>query len=131
MSNASQNLPIDIFYTREHVWVRMEGKEAVVGITDFAQDALGEIVFVDLPLPGTHFKAGREFGTVESVKAANALYMPFSGTVRFVNEELSDTPTLVNMEPYGAGWMLRIDPHEGEDAKNLLDAQRYAELIQS
>ena len=131
MSNTSQSLPADIFYTCEHVWGRMEDKEVVVGITDFAQNALGEIVFVDLPLPGTRFEAGREFGTVESVKAANALYMPLTGTVRLVNEELSDTPTLVNMEPYGAGWMLRIEPHEGEEAKKLLNAQSYAELIKA
>lgn len=96
-------LPENIRYTSEHVWLRMDGEAALVGISDFAQDQLGEIAFVDLPAEGAHFKTGEEFGTVESIKSVSSLYMPVSGTVRTVNSALEDAPTLVNVEPYTEG----------------------------
>ena len=119
-SNEDLNLPESLRYTAEHVWVRMDGGEAVIGISDFAQDQLGEIAFVDLPAVGTRFEAGSDFGTVESLKSVNQLYMPIPGEVVAVNEELESTPTLVNVSPYGEGWMIRIRPDAS--AESLLDA---------
>ena len=101
-------LPENLRYTDEHVWLCVEGETATVGISDFAQDQLGEIAFVDLPAVGTTYKNGQEFGTVESLKSVNALFMPVAGSVLEVNETLESTPTLVNAKPYNEGWMLRI-----------------------
>ena len=117
----------ELRYTDEHVWVRMEGDEAVIGISDFAQDQLGEIAFVDLPAVGVRFDAGSDFGTVESLKSVNQLYMPIPGEVVAVNEELESTPTLVNVSPYGEGWMIRIRPDAS--AESLLDAAGYRALL--
>lgn len=103
------NFPADILYHPEHTWVRInDDNTADVGITDFAQEQLGEVAFVDLPAAGASFEAGTEFGTVESIKAVSSLYMPISGTVTAVNDNLSSDPSLVNTAPYGDGWMLRI-----------------------
>ena len=126
-SNEELNLPESLRYTDEHVWVRMEGGEAVIGISDFAQDQLGEIAFVDLPAVGVRFDAGSDFGTVESLKSVNQLYMPIPGEVVAVNEELESTPTLVNVSPYGEGWMIRIRPDAS--AESLLDAAAYRALL--
>ena len=120
-SNEELNLPESLRYTDEHVWVRMDGGEAVIGISDFAQDQLGEIAFVDLPAVGVRF------GTVESLKSVNQLYMPIPGEVVAVNEELESTPTLVNVSPYGEGWMIRIRPDAS--AESLLDAAGYRALL--
>ena len=118
--------PDSILYTHEHVWLREEPNGiATVGITDFAQDQLGEIAFVDLPAVGAAFSDGDEFGTVESIKSVNALYMPVSGAVLAVNEELSATPTQVNMEPYGCGWMLRILVNKDAARDGLVSAGEY------
>lgn len=122
-------LPEDIRYTSEHVWLRMDGEAALVGISDFAQDQLGEIAFVDLPAEGAHFKAGQEFGTVESIKSVSPLYMPVSGTVRTVNNALEDAPTLVNVEPYTEGWMICITPDNADDAAGMADAAAYRALL--
>lgn len=122
-------LPEDIRYTSEHVWLRMDGEAALVGISDFAQDQLGEIAFVDLPAEGTHFKAGEEFGTVESIKSVSPLYMPVSGTVRTTNNALEDAPTLVNVEPYTEGWMVCITPDSTDDAAGMQDAAAYRALL--
>lgn len=119
------NLPESLRYTKEHVWVRMDGDEAVVGISDFAQDQLGEIAFVDLPEPGSRFEAGNDFGTVESLKSVNQLFMPVSGEVVSINEELESTPTLVNVSPYGQGWMIRVRPDDSSVVAALLDAAAY------
>lgn len=119
------NLPVELHYTVEHVWIRMDGTEAVVGISDFAQDQLGEIAFVDLPAEGARFDAGGEFGTVESLKSVNPLYMPVSGEVTAVNGELESTPTLVNVSPYGQGWMIRIRPDDAGTVADLLSAEAY------
>ncbi len=126
-NNEELNLPESLHYTDEHVWVRMDGGEAVIGISDFAQDQLGEIAFVDLPAVGTRFEAGSDFGTVESLKSVNQLYMPIPGEVVAVNEELESTPTLVNVSPYGEGWMIRIRPDAS--AQSLLDAAGYRTLL--
>lgn len=119
------NLPESLRYTKEHVWVRMDGDEAVVGISDFAQDQLGEIAFVDLPEPGSRFEAGNDFGTVESLKSVNQLFMPVSGEVVSINEELESTPTLVNVSPYAQGWMIRVRPDDSSVVAALLDAAAY------
>ena len=122
----SKIIGIDLGTTNSCVAV-MEGGEAVIGISDFAQDQLGEIAFVDLPAVGVRFDAGSDFGTVESLKSVNQLYMPIPGEVVAVNEELESAPTLVNVSPYGEGWMIRIRPDAS--AESLLDAAGYRALL--
>ena len=123
---SALHYPDSLMYTVEHVWVRLEDDgTATIGISDFAQDQLGEVAYVDLPSVGTDFEAGSEFGTVESIKSVSALYMPIQGTVTAVNEALADTPTLVNMAPYGDGWMLKITPTAGADRALLISAEAY------
>ncbi len=118
--------PDSIHYTHKHIWLREEANGiATLGITDFAQDQLGEIAFLDLPAIGKTFTQGEEFGTVESIKSVNALYMPVSGTVFHVNAELSSTPTQVNMEPYGSGWMLQIQMAPNATRNELISAAEY------
>ena len=124
-------LPENLRYTDEHVWLRVEGDTAVVGISDFAQDQLGEIAFVDLPATGTSYKSGQEFGTVESLKSVNALFMPVSGTVLEVNETLESTPTLVNAKPYAEGWMLRIQLDAPAEVDALPDSTAYLTLLRN
>ncbi|UZP66620.1 glycine cleavage system protein GcvH [Desulfovibrio mangrovi] len=119
--------PEDILYHAEHTWVRIaDDNTAVVGITDFAQDQLGEVAFVDLPSVGSAFAAGDEFGTVESIKAVSSLHMPVSGTVTAVNEALGSDPSHVNTSPYGEGWMLRITVAADADRSHLMNDQDYA-----
>ncbi|MFT3958320.1 MAG: glycine cleavage system protein GcvH [Desulfovibrio sp.] len=122
-------LPENLRYTDEHVWLCVEGETATVGISDFAQDQLGEIAFVDLPAVGTTYKNGQEFGTVESLKSVNALFMPVAGTVLEVNETLESTPTLVNAKPYNEGWMLRIRMDDPAEAATLADSAAYLNLL--
>ena len=116
------NHPSDLKYTKSHEWLRMEGDIAVVGITDFAQDALGDVVFVNLPQEGDETTAGDAFGDVESVKAVSDLVSPVSGTVCAVNEDLLDAPELLNQDPYGA-WIIKVD--NITDTEELLDAAAY------
>lgn len=124
------NFPETILYHPEHTWVRIhEDGSAVVGITDFAQEQLGEVAFVDLPAVGANFAAGTEFGTVESLKAVSSLYMPIDGTVAEVNESLGSDPSLVNTSPYGDGWMLRITVAAGADRAQLKDSKEYAAQV--
>ena len=122
-------LPENLRYTDEHVWLCVEGETATVGISDFAQDQLGEIAFVDLPAVGTTYKNGQEFGTVESLKSVNALFMPVAGAVLEVNETLESTPTLVNAKPYNEGWMLRIRMDDPAEATALADSAAYLNLL--
>lgn len=122
-------LPENLRYTDEHVWLCVEGETATVGISDFAQDQLGEIAFVDLPSVGTTYKNGQEFGTVESLKSVNALFMPVAGSVLEVNETLESTPTLVNAKPYNEGWMLRIRMDDPAEAATLADSAAYLNLL--
>ncbi len=121
------NVPGDLQYTKSHEWVRREEGTATVGITDHAQDELGDVVFVELPEQGTSFSAGDSFGTVESVKAVSDLYAPVGGEVVEINETLNDSPELINEEPYGGGWMIRLRISEDGD---LLSAEEYEKLVE-
>lgn len=118
-------LPGGLRYSSAHVWTRPEGDLLVVGISDYAQDQLGGIVFVDLPSPGAVFKTGGEFGNVESVKAVNGLYMPVAGEVVEVNGTLDDDPAIINGDCYGAGWLLKIRPADPGEAAGLMEAEAY------
>jgi glycine cleavage system H protein len=123
-------VPNDRQYTRDHEWIRLDGEEATVGITDYAADQLGDIVFVELPDVGRALEAGRAFGVVESVKAVSDLFAPVAGEVAATNDALAGSPELVNSDPYGEGWMLRL--RVGPDAlaaADLLDAGAYEELV--
>ena len=123
--------PEDLRYTKEHEWMRLDGAEAVVGITDFAQDALGDVVFVELPAVGTVLTQGQTFGVVESNKTVSDLFAPIGGRVSAVNATLRDEPEQVNRDPYGAGWMIRLAPTRREDADTLLDAAAYRAFVAS
>jgi glycine cleavage system H protein len=112
-------------YTRTHEWVRLEGDEAVSGITDYAQEHLSDIVFVELPAEGDHFDKGEVYGVVESVKAASDCYMSVAGTITAVNEALADNPQTVNEDPYGAGWFIRFKPDNAQDLEELMDVDAY------
>jgi glycine cleavage system H protein len=121
------NIPGELEYTKTHEWVRREGDVATVGITDHAQDELGDVVFIELPEEGASFDAGDSFGTIESVKAVSDLYAPVGGEVVEVNETLNDSPERVNEDPYGGGWMIRLRiSNEGE----LLSADEYEKLLE-
>ena len=124
------NIPDELSYTKEHEWARMEGDLCVVGITDYAQNELGDIVYVELPQPGTQVEIMGEFGVVESVKTASDLFSPIAGEIVEINEELVDNPELVNDSPYVEGWMLKIRPSNlEEDWATLLDAAGYREVL--
>ena len=122
--------PSDLKYTKDHEWLRLDGGEAAVGITNFAQDQLGDVVFVELPDVGRRLKRGEAFGTVESVKAVSELFSPISGEVTAVNSALATHPEQVNREPHGT-WMIRLRPSEPSETESLLDASAYAALIAS
>jgi glycine cleavage system H protein len=119
--------PADLQYTRSHEWIRIEGDEATVGITDYAQDALGDVVYVELPEVGASFEAGATFGAVESVKAASDLYLPVAGEVLAINNALVDQPEVLNSDPYGEGWMLKIRVAPGVGA--LMSAAAYEKYV--
>jgi glycine cleavage system H protein len=123
------SVPGDLQYTKSHEWVRTEGETATIGITDHAQDELGDVVFVELPDEGATFDAGDSFGTVESVKAVSDLYTPVGGEVVEVNSALNDAPEKINEDPYGEGWMVRIRPGDPSEREALLDVARYRELL--
>ena len=123
------NTPANLHYTSEHEWIRVEGKEAFVGITDYAQSELGEIVFVDVNTVGETVAQGDVFGSVEAVKTVSDLNMPVSGDVLEFNEALNDQPELVNNDPYGEGWMVKITVNDPAELDNLLDAAGYEKLI--
>ena len=117
-------------YQESHEWIRIEGDEAVIGISDYAQSELNDVVYVDLPEVGDSLDQGDEFGSVESVKAASELYMPMSGEIIAVNEQLDEVPELVNSAPFGDGWMLRIQLADPGEANKLLDATGYRALVE-
>ena len=123
--------PEDVRYTKEHEWLRLENGEGVVGITDFAQDSLGDVVFVELPAVGTVLTQGQAFGVVESNKTVSDLFAPVGGRVLGVNQALREEPELVNRDPYGAGWMIRIAVSNRDEVKALLDATAYATFVAS
>jgi glycine cleavage system H protein len=121
--------PENLKYTKEHEWVRVEGEMGVVGITDYAQGELGDIVFVELPAKGKQMKQGDTFGTIEAVKAVSDLYAPISGEVSEVNTQLETKSELVNKEPYEGGWMIKVKISNKGEVSNLLDVKKYRELI--
>lgn len=123
------HIPADCLYTKDHEWVKLENGVALVGITEFAQGELGDVVFVQLPVIGTRTKQGESFGTIEAVKAVAELYAPISGEVAEVNQELGNTPEVINREPYGAGWIVKIRPvnFDGEKSE-LLTPEAYKDL---
>jgi len=124
-------VPDDLRYTDDHEWLRLEGDEGVVGITAYAAGELGDVVFVELPAPGTAFEAAQSFGVIESVKTASDLYSPLAGEVTEVNHELADRPELVNDDPYGEGWMIRLRLADPAATDGLKDAQAYRQLIEA
>ena len=123
------NIPSNLYYTKEHEWIRVEGNEAFVGITDYAQSELGEIVFVDINTEGETLGQDEVFGSVEAVKTVSDLNMPVEGEVLEINEAINDQPELVNNDPYGQGWMIKISVANADDLNNLLDAAGYQALI--
>jgi glycine cleavage system H protein len=123
------NVPAELKYTKDHEWAKIEGDVAIVGITDYAQSELGDIMYVELPSVGTTVEAGKPFGTIEAVKAASDLYAPLSGEVIEVNDSLNDSPETVNNDPYGDGWMVKIKLSNPDEANELLTKEQYEELI--
>lgn len=121
------SIPAELLYAASHEWVRVEGAEAVIGITHFAQDSLGDITFIELPAVGATLAAGQEMGSVESVKAASDIYCPVAGEVIAINEILENAPETVNQDPYGEGWMLRV--RLASAPSGLLDAKGYEEIV--
>ena len=119
------NFPTDLKYTKSDEWIRVTGREAETGITDYAQSHLSDIVYVELPEVGAEFKQGAPFGSIESVKAASDMNLPASGTITAVNEGLSDTPEVVNSDPYGKGWIVKFTPSAADELAGLLDAAAY------
>ncbi|RGM54934.1 glycine cleavage system protein GcvH [Bacteroides uniformis] len=123
------NFPTNVKYTKEHEWIRLEGDVAYVGITDYAQEQLGDIVFVDIPTEGETLVADEVFGTIEVVKTISDLFLPVTGEILEQNEALADQPELVNQDPYGEGWLIKINPAADADFDSLLDAEAYRALI--
>jgi len=121
--------PDDAKYTKDHEWIRVEGGIGTVGITEYAQGELGDVVFVELPAVGAAVKAHATFGTIEAVKAVSDLYAPVSGTVTEVNQELSKTPEIVNKDPYGKGWMVKIRVSDPAELASLMDAAAYGTSV--
>jgi glycine cleavage system H protein len=123
------NVPDDLRYTSDHEWVRQEGGRVRIGITDYAQDALGDVVFVQLPEPGAKVDSGSSFSEVESTKSVSDVYAPLAGTVVEVNNELADAPQRLNEDPYGEGWICLIEPSDPSAFEGLMDAAAYQSLI--
>jgi glycine cleavage system H protein len=124
-------IPSDLRYHKEHEWVRVSGKQATVGISHFAQDALGDIVFLDLPKAGTAVKAGQQIGEVESTKTTSTIYTPVSGTITTINMDLKDHPEVVNSDPYGKGWIVVIDLTNPGEVDSLMTAAQYEQFLAS
>ena len=123
------NHPENLMYTSEHEWVEINGKIATIGITDFAQSELGDIIFLEFPNVDESFNNGDIFGTIEAVKTVSDMYMPITGKVKEINEDLNDTPEQVNEDPYKNGWMVKIELEDSADQSKLMDAESYIELI--
>ncbi len=131
MKVADSEVPEGLYYTKEHEWLKIENEKCRIGITDYAQNSLHEVVYVDLPNVGKTLTQNAIFGTVESVKAVSELYSPISGEIVERNEKLVDSPELVNQEPYGSGWILVVKPsHLDDDLKSLLNANAYGDFLQ-
>jgi len=123
------NFPDNLRYTKDHEWIRLEGDEAFIGITDFAQHELGDIVYVEIETVGQQLKVGDVFGTVEAVKTVSDLYLPVNGAVTEVNPKLNSNPELVNNDPYGEGWMAKVKLSNASDIESLMNAEAYQKLV--
>lgn len=123
------NTPSELKYTKDHEWVRIEGDIAIIGITDFAQGELGDIVFVDVDTVDDELSAGEVFGSVEAVKTVSDLYLPVSGKISEFNSALEDQPELLNTDPYGAGWIIKVESADSFEEADLLSAEQYQELL--
>lgn len=123
------NIPQEMRYTKEHEWVLLDDGVVIVGITNFAQGELGDIVYVEMPSVGSALKAMETFGSVESVKSVSDLFSPISGVVADINTRLADSPELVNSDPYGEGWLIRVEPQDPAELEQLLTADEYADYI--
>ncbi|MFN7135222.1 MAG: glycine cleavage system protein GcvH [Myxococcales bacterium] len=124
-------IPKNLKYSKEHEWAKVEGKVATIGVTAFAQEQLGDVVYVELPKVGEQLKAGDTFGVVESTKAVSDLYSPVSGTIVEVNDPVTDSPETVNTDPYGAAWLIKVEMSNPDEAGNLLDPDAYEQLCKS
>jgi len=122
------NIPAELKYTKDHEWIKIEGNEAVIGITDFAQGQLGDVVFIEIETEGEELDREEVFGTIEAVKTVSDMFMPVAGKVIAVNEKLADTPEVVNKDPYGDGWMIRIEISDASQVDELLTAEQYKEI---
>ena len=123
-------IPDELKYTSDHEWALVDGDLLVIGITDYAQDSLGEIVYIELPSEGDEITKGDPFGAVESTKAVSDLYAPVSGDVVEVNDTLLDTPETINGDPYGEGWMIKVRPYDPKELKDLMDYEEYSEYVE-
>lgn len=123
------NFPPNLKYTKDHEWISVEGDTGTIGITEYAQGELGDVVFVELPAVGTKISQGKTFGTIEAVKAVSDLYVPLSGEVTDVNKKVQETPEVVNKDPYGDGWMIKVKIANAGEVSSLLDAEAYRKLI--
>jgi glycine cleavage system H protein len=125
------NVPEDLHYSKDHEWVRVDGNVAIIGITDYAQNSLGDVVYVELPKAGDAFSASESFGSVESVKAVSEVFTPISGAIAQINESLADEPEKVNTDPYGAGWMIRVEMSNPGEVDSLLTAAEYEDFTKA
>jgi glycine cleavage system H protein len=126
-----KGIPGELKYAKDHEWVRVEGEQCRVGITDYAQNSLHEVVYADLPKAGRELSKGESFGTVESVKAVSEVYSPVSGEVLETNQKLVDAPELINQQPYGEGWLILVKPSKlGEELSSLMSSREYGELLE-
>jgi glycine cleavage system H protein len=131
LGGAMANVPEDLHYSKDHEWVRVEGDVAIVGITDYAQNSLGDVVYVELPKPAEDFAANESFGSVESVKAVSEVFSPITGAVLEVNSSLNDEPEKVNNDPYGEGWMIRLKMTNPGEVDSLLTAAEYEDFTRA
>ena len=124
-------IPADLRYTKDHEWIRINGKTGIVGITDFAQGEMGDVVFVEIETVGDHIEKGKPFGTIEAVKTVSDLFMPVSGKVLEVNENINESPDSVNKDPYGEGWLIKVEVDDPGQVDELMDAAQYGKMINS
>jgi glycine cleavage system H protein len=125
------NIPADLRYTTDHEWIKVTGNTALVGITDFAQGELGDIVFVEIETVGSHLEKGSTFGSIEAVKTVSDLFIPVSGKVLEVNGKINETPEIINKDPFGAGWLIKMEIDNPAQVNDLMDAGAYAAMIQT
>ena len=125
------DIPKDLKYTKDHEWARVQGNTVVVGVTAHAQEALGDVVYVELPKVGSTITSGKQFGVIESTKAVSDLFSPLTGKVVKVNDALKDSPQTINSDPYGAGWIIELEPSDSKELAGLMDASAYGDLLKN